>query len=285
MAEKFHSIYTGEQVDAAVAASQTAVQGAGTGLVKDGNLALNHKNSIAPGTWSQSGGNISYGASFRVPSFTYDETGHITTVGDITYTLPAAYTLPVATASALGGIKVGYTLSGKNYPVQLDADGKAYVNIPWTDTTYTAGTGISISGTTVSLATLSGATVGSYGPSVGKTLGYSDTFTVPYVTLDTYGRAKASTKTFTLPAAPAGSNRYTKNLAANSSSWTVAASGSPGTYFTTIAASVHGCGEYPTVILLDSNKDLVQTTIRYGSTGDITIYSNVMVALTVICKT
>lgn len=42
------------------------------------------------------------------------------------------YTLPVATSSALGGIKIGYTETGKNYPVELDSE-KAYVNVPWTD--------------------------------------------------------------------------------------------------------------------------------------------------------
>lgn len=42
------------------------------------------------------------------------------------------YTLPVATSSALGGIKIGYTENGKNYPVELDSE-KAYVNVPWTD--------------------------------------------------------------------------------------------------------------------------------------------------------
>ena len=46
------------------------------------------------------------------------------------------YTLPTASSSALGGIKIGYSENGKNYPVKL-SDGKAYVNVPWTDTTYT----------------------------------------------------------------------------------------------------------------------------------------------------
>ena len=52
------------------------------------------------------------------------------------------YSLPTSTASALGGIKVGYTTSGKNYKVQLDGSGNAYVNVPWTNTntTYSVAT-------------------------------------------------------------------------------------------------------------------------------------------------
>lgn len=41
--------------------------------------------------------------------------------------------IPVATSSTYGGIQIGYTTSGKNYAVQLNK-GKAYVNVPWTDT-------------------------------------------------------------------------------------------------------------------------------------------------------
>lgn len=59
-------------------------------------------------------------------------------------------TIPAATSSAYGGIQIGYTTSNRNYAVQL-SNGKAYVNVPWTDTniTYRAGTNISISGTTI----------------------------------------------------------------------------------------------------------------------------------------
>ena len=39
--------------------------------------------------------------------------------------------IPQATSEALGGIKVGYTVNDKNYPVQIDEAGKAYVNVPW----------------------------------------------------------------------------------------------------------------------------------------------------------
>lgn len=47
-----------------------------------------------------------------------------------------------ATSSALGLVKIGYTASGKNYPVELNSSGQMYVNVPWTDnnTTYSAAT-------------------------------------------------------------------------------------------------------------------------------------------------
>lgn len=45
-----------------------------------------------------------------------------------------------ATSTKLGGIKIGYTQSGKNYPVKLASDNKAYVNVPWTDNTDTKNT-------------------------------------------------------------------------------------------------------------------------------------------------
>lgn len=55
---------------------------------------------------------------------------------------PSTFTPPTSSTTVLGGIKVGYTTSGKNYKVQLDSSGNAYVNVPWTDnnTTYNQAT-------------------------------------------------------------------------------------------------------------------------------------------------
>lgn len=47
------------------------------------------------------------------------------------------YSLPTASSTTKGGITLGYSQSGKNYPVALDGKGKAYVNVPWTDTNTT----------------------------------------------------------------------------------------------------------------------------------------------------
>lgn len=46
------------------------------------------------------------------------------------------YSLPAATPTDLGGIKIGYEQSAKNYPVSLNEYQKAYVNVPWENTTY-----------------------------------------------------------------------------------------------------------------------------------------------------
>jgi len=68
-----------------------------------------------------------------------------------TYTLGASVpsgakftdtTYAQATSSALGLVKIGYDENGKNYPVELNASGQMFVNVPWTDnnTTYSAAT-------------------------------------------------------------------------------------------------------------------------------------------------
>lgn len=43
------------------------------------------------------------------------------------------YVLPEASASQMGGIQLGFTQTAKKYPVALDG-GKAFVEVPWTDT-------------------------------------------------------------------------------------------------------------------------------------------------------
>ena len=41
------------------------------------------------------------------------------------------YTLPAASTNTLGGVKIGYTENGKNYPIRLDTNNKMYVYVPW----------------------------------------------------------------------------------------------------------------------------------------------------------
>lgn len=46
------------------------------------------------------------------------------------------YSLVVATSDNLGGIRIGFSQSGKNYPVELDSNNKAYVTVPWEANTH-----------------------------------------------------------------------------------------------------------------------------------------------------
>lgn len=68
----------------------------------------------------------------------------------------------VATSATLGLVKIGYPESGKNYPVELNSSNQMYVNVPWTDnnTTYSAGAGLSLSGTVFSLRKATPTTLG-----------------------------------------------------------------------------------------------------------------------------
>lgn len=56
------------------------------------------------------------------------------------YQVGKKYELQVANATTLGGVKLGYTNTGRNYKLQVDVNGNAYINVPWTDTTYTLPT-------------------------------------------------------------------------------------------------------------------------------------------------
>ena len=68
----------------------------------------------------------------------------------------------VATSATLGLVRIGYPESGKNYPVKLNSSNQMYVNVPWTDnnTTYSAGAGLSLSGTAFSLVKATPTTLG-----------------------------------------------------------------------------------------------------------------------------
>lgn len=104
-------------LDVQANSGETAVEGAVTGnvLTYDGSKW----KGVAP-----SAGTVT---SVKVGTTSYSPVNGVVS-------LPAYPTLYAATASALGGIKIGYTASGKNYPVVLDSSNNAYVNVPWTNT-------------------------------------------------------------------------------------------------------------------------------------------------------
>lgn len=68
------------------------------------------------------------------------------------------YVLPTASASAKGGVQLGYTANGKNYPLLVDGTGKAYVTVNWidTDTKVTVNNTLTSTSTTEALSAAQG---------------------------------------------------------------------------------------------------------------------------------
>lgn len=88
-----------------------------------------------------------------------------------------------ATSATLGLVRIGYPESGKNYPVKLNSSNQMYVNVPWTSnsTTYSAGAGLSLSGTVFSLAKATPTTLG------GVKVSSTEISTISTVAATTFG--------------------------------------------------------------------------------------------------
>lgn len=97
-----------------------------------------------------------------------------------------------ATDSSLGLVQVGYTTSDKNYAVSLDTDGNAYVNVPWENTTYTNGDGLSLSDGMFSIED-TGVTADLYGPGGDSSPLFGGTFMVPYFAVNSKGQILTAT--------------------------------------------------------------------------------------------
>jgi hypothetical protein len=103
------------------------------------------------------------------------------------------YSLPAGTSSERGGFKIGYSGDGQNYPVEVSSE-QMFVTVPWTDTntTYSAGNGISLSSTTFSVAAGGGLTQTAAGlshtdTSLQASVNNSNGTVIQDITLDTYG--------------------------------------------------------------------------------------------------
>lgn len=94
------------------------------------------------------------------------------------------------------------TYSGKVYPVALDADGYLAVSVPWTNTTYSAGTGLTLASGNKFNHTNS-ITAGTASGSATGTISFGGTITIPSISYDSEGHiTSTSTTTLTLPANP-----------------------------------------------------------------------------------
>ena len=80
--------------------------------------------------------NILDGGNAVLGSYRISGSGKIT-VSSVASSAAIVVGLGEADSSNYGGIKIGYTTSGKNYAVQLSG-GKAYVNVPWVSDVFTA---------------------------------------------------------------------------------------------------------------------------------------------------
>ena len=133
-----------------------------------GNVTISHINSgVTAGTKGDTTEQTpTWGETFKAVSATVNATGHVTDIDEHTVMIPNNeatesasglmssedknklnniaenanyYVLPEATSTSLGGIKLGYQANSKFYPIKVDENGDAYVNVPWENTTYTLG--------------------------------------------------------------------------------------------------------------------------------------------------
>ena len=77
-----------------------------------------------------------------------------------------SYTLPQATDNALGGVKIGYSENGKNYPVKLNTSGQMYVNVPWTSTSINDYCTLNTDQTITGVKTFKASTTFKYSPTI-----------------------------------------------------------------------------------------------------------------------
>ena len=100
---------------------QGVTAGAGlSGGGTSGTPTLSHADTSSQASSDNSGKTF-------IQDVTLDTYGHVTGLGT------SSWYIPTATSGAVGGVEIGYTENGKNYPVEL-YDKKMFVNVPWTDT-------------------------------------------------------------------------------------------------------------------------------------------------------
>lgn len=125
-----------------------------------------------------------------------------------------------------GKVKIGDgTLGYKSLPYTIGT--RVPEGAKFTDTTYTAGTGLSLNGTSFSISN-SGVTAGSYGPSQDSSVGFGDSIDVPYINVNSRGQiTSANSRSITLPAEPTPASigaepAFAKNTAFNKNFGTAA---------------------------------------------------------------
>ena len=105
------------------------------------------------------------------------------------------YTLPTASSSVLGGVKVGSNITLSSGVISLTKSNVTSAlgyTPPTSNTTYSAGTGLTLTGTSFSLSN-SGVSAGSYGPTSNVSGSNGTTINIPQITVDAMGRVTSVT--------------------------------------------------------------------------------------------
>ena len=105
-----------------VAISSPATAGGNVAIITIDGTPYQLKNNVAWG---------SYNSTKKTVMVTINGTTRELCVDGYASGGGSSYTLPAATSGALGGVRIGYEQTGKNYPVLLDGNNRAYVNVPW----------------------------------------------------------------------------------------------------------------------------------------------------------
>ena len=115
------------------------------GGTAEGTTQYTFNGSTAKSLNIQSGSNVSLSTSSG--GLTISATDTTYSAGTGLNLSGTTFNLKKAGYSDIGGICIGYEENGKNYAVRSNFRGQAYVTVPWTDTRYSAGTGLNLSGT------------------------------------------------------------------------------------------------------------------------------------------
>ena len=100
---------TGHITSATVATITNTTYSAGAGLTLSGTT-INHTDSIGAGTASGTAASLTFGGTFSIPKVGYNATGHITSTGSVTMTMPTETKLSV-TSSGSGNAIDGLTVN------------------------------------------------------------------------------------------------------------------------------------------------------------------------------